>query len=184
MVGPKTATPTSRRSWRAVAPEPGPPPGAADEPLAHARIDLEHAMRVAEARSGWLLSAGERRVLARWWGLSLEARSLYARLRQRKPLIFRIEELDYAEVPDVRAAAAELVDSGLALDGRAGLSPSVRSSGWRVAELKARARELGLARGGRRAALVARLSVIPGAFHGPELILPLARPLFDRLVRL
>jgi len=155
-----------------------------DEPVAHARIDLEHAVQVADARSGWLLSAGERQLLARWWRLSSQARSLYARLRPRRPLIFRVDDLHYAEVPDAAAAAAELVEAGLALDDRAGLAPSVRATVWTVPMLKARARELGQPRGGRRADLVARLCHVPGAFDGPSLLLPLARPLFDRLVRL
>ena len=79
-----------------------------------ARRDLCEAVRVAEARDGYLLTAGERQVVQRFLDLPAPAASLYARLLGRRRWVFPLESLSYPEVPDITVATTQLQHVGLA----------------------------------------------------------------------
>ncbi|HEX3984760.1 MAG TPA: hypothetical protein VHX12_13780, partial [Acidisoma sp.] len=77
---------------------------------------LEHfreVLRSVECRYGFLLSAGEHRYVARLDRSSQPAEMLYARLVNRKGPCFRIDKLDYADLPDLTGAIHELGENGL-----------------------------------------------------------------------
>lgn len=150
-----------------------------------ARRDLALALDVVLARDHALLSAGEGLVARAWRALSEPASSLYARLFSRRPRIFWIEELQYKEVPDLPAAAAELVAAGFAWDAAALAPASALAEAHTVAGLQKAALALGRPRSGNRAELLARLS---DAEARPALVRPglwlRHRGLFRRFARL
>lgn len=150
-----------------------------------ARRDLRHAVEVALARDGSLLTAGESALLRAWLTLPDAPMSLFARLFGRQPRVFWLDELSYAEVVDAPAAARALVEAGFAFDAAALAPAAWLAEASTVPELKAAAVALGRPAGGLRADLVARLS-------DPEARPALVRPglwlrhrgLFRRLCRL
>ncbi len=122
-----------------------------------ARRDLIHAAQVALARDGALLSAGEGVVARALLACSEPAQSLYARLFGRKARVFWLDELAYAEVPDLPAAAAELLAAGLCWDALRLAPTRLVVEASTVAALTEAARALGRSTRGPRAALVERL---------------------------
>ena len=135
--------------------EPEPP---TEEISDFARRDLALALTVSLERDGHLLSAGEGVVARAWLALSEEASSLYARLFSRRPRIFWLEEIQYKEVPDLSASAAELIEAGFAWDAAALAPASALAEALTVPRLKEAAAALGRSKAGLRAELVARLS--------------------------
>ncbi|MFT4978553.1 MAG: hypothetical protein ACI8S6_004463, partial [Myxococcota bacterium] len=155
------------------------------EAIDYARQDLTAAVEIALRRDGHLLTAGELRVTERFLALPPEAASLYARLHSRRPSLFRLEQLDYAEVGDIPRAATVLCEAGLAHDENI-LPATMLLSLRTVAELKVLCREHGRRRSGKRAALLERLTTPPlprEAVNTPALLLR-HRRLFRRLCRL
>lgn len=150
-----------------------------------ARRDLQHAVAVALARDGALLTAGEALVARRFLALPEPAMSLYARLFGRRPRVFWLAGLSYAEIPDPAEAAAELVARELAWDALRLAPARWLAEASTVPELVAAAAALGRSTRGPRAALLERLG-------DPEARPALARPglvlrhrgLFRRLARL
>ncbi|OIN57245.1 VRR-NUC domain-containing protein [Arsenicibacter rosenii] len=63
---------------------------------------------------GGLLNEAEKDFILRLGALSEEAQCLFVRFSNRKGLFFRINKLQYAEIPDLTAAAAELLANGFA----------------------------------------------------------------------
>lgn len=149
------------------------------------RRDLREAVEVALARDGSLLSAGEGVVARAWLALPDPVASLYARLFGRKPRVFFLESLAYAEIPDLPAAAAALCAAGFAEDAAARAPAALLAEALTVPELKAAAMALGRPTRGLRPALVAALS---DAAARPALARPgiwlRHRGLFRRLARL
>ncbi len=119
----------------------------------YAAEDLREVVAGALAREGHLLAAGEVVVARRILTLDDEACELYARLTMRVGRVFRVVDLDYAL--DTSAAVARLVAEELA-DGFAPDDACREAVG--VPELRAACRALGLAVGGNRDALEARLA--------------------------
>jgi len=154
-----------------------------EQPPDFARQDLTDAVTVALRRDGHLLTAGEHHIARQFLALSAPAASLYARLHSRRPILFRLDQLAYTEVPDVPAAAAELVAAGLV--DRESILPTASLLGLRtVAELKVLCKAHGLKRSGKRELLLERLSALPrSAALLPALCLRHPR-LFRRLCRL
>ena len=132
--------------------EPEPP---VEEISDFARRDLALALTVSLERDGHLLSAGEGVVARAWLALSEEASSLYARLFSRRPRIFWLEEIQYKEVPDLSASAAELIEAGFAWDAAALAPASALAEALTVPRLKEAAAALGRSKAGLRAELVA-----------------------------
>jgi len=154
-------------------------------PRAWAREDLVRALTEALASEGHLLAAGEQHIARSWLALPLPAASLYARLHGRRGAVFRLDELRYAEVPDVAAAADELVRAGFAWHGAQLLPARLLATTLTVVELRAACRQLGRATGGRREELRERLAdpAARAALVRPSLLLR-HEGLFARLARL
>jgi len=136
-------------------------------PIDYPRRHFLHGVTSALVREGHLLTWGERQVVQRWLDLPPGAASIYARLHGRAGTIFRLDRLAYAEVPDLPAAADQLLRAGLA-DPRGLIHLDALIHAHTVPELRAACRALGLPRGGPRGVLVERLersrcrSVLPG----------------------
>ncbi|MEL6346874.1 MAG: VRR-NUC domain-containing protein [Myxococcota bacterium] len=155
------------------------------EPLDFARQDLHRAVTVALSRDGHLLTAGEHRIARRFLALPEEAASLYARLHARRPLAFRIDQLDYAEITDLKQAVQVLLDAGLIFDDRL-LPRRIFLELRTVAELKALCRANRLKVSGRREAVLERLmdaDLDRAGLRLPTLMLR-HQALFRRLCRL
>lgn len=100
------------------------------------------------ARYDDLLTAAERALAESWYGGSLGAQRLYVRLISRKGPCFRRDRLEYAEIPALDDALAELAEGGLLDDGAE--APPAESLGVLLRpELDALARELGEVPGSR-----------------------------------
>ena len=148
-----------------------------------ARRDLTEAITVALAREEHILTAGEAYVARQFLALKVGAASLYARLRSRKRVVFRLDQLDYAEISDPAGAAAALVEAGLARDERH-IPTRLFLEARTVEELKALCRDAGLKRSGRRAVLLERLAGTPRAAVSLQALVLRHRGLFQRLCRL
>jgi hypothetical protein len=114
--------------------------------------DLQRVVMGALETNGALLTGGERTIASRILALRGPAGRLYARLVGRRGQLFRADRLDYEGSDE---GLDELVRLGLVHEG---VPWPMRASLFTVAELKDRARALGLKVGGGRQALVERLS--------------------------
>lgn len=132
--------------------------------------DLGELVQLGLARGARLLSAGERAIAARILDLTAErtasggeAASLFARLSGRKRRCFHLPSLEVAHVPDVAAAAEALCRRGLADR----LVPwTVRAEHVPKVVLAEVCRRNGLAVGGRKPELVARVRGLTGWIDG------------------
>ena len=141
--------------------------------------DLHWLTQVGLERGANLLTAGELVVCHRLLALAGDAGNLYARLSNRVPTLFRIAALDVASVRDAAAAAAELIQRGLADT----LAPwSLRGPQHTVRELAALARRYGVLASGRKAELVQRIAPFAPGYE-PGWIRIRHRPLVQRLER-
>lgn len=121
--------------------------------------DLREVIEVALERGGHLLTAGEGVVVRRLLALDDGAASLYARLSTRVGPAFVLEELDYPDVPDVRAAVEALCAAQLAST----VVPAEHAGrSLTVAQLKQCCRQLGQPVSGRKEQLVERLAPFRG----------------------
>lgn len=105
--------------------------------------NFERLLATVAERYGDLLQPGEQAFAAGFAALSLPARRLYVRLLSRKGPLVRRDRLSYSEIPDLAAAAAELIaarfaDAGADLPAEEHLSLLLRE------ELVSLAGELGL----------------------------------------
>ncbi len=147
--------------------------------------DLREAVVIVLERDAHLFTAGERLVIDRLLGLPMAALSLYARLFGRQQRAFRLGELSYAEIVDLPAAAAILIEAELAIAAERLLPARHLVEAFTVEELRAVALRLGRPAKGRRDELVARLSDEPAAIALAEPMLWLChRPLLRRITRL
>lgn len=148
----------------------------------HARRDLVLAVRSALAQEGHLLTAGEQVVLLRFLALPDTAASLYARLFARKPTVFRIDKLQYAEVPDINQAVTCLMSAGL-VDDQHCMSVEMLLAVQTVVELRAVCSRLELPSKGSRQKLLDRLGMCsPTAVSIPAISLR-HKKLFRRMCR-
>ncbi len=134
-----------------------------------------------------LLTRGERFVLRKWQRLPDPARSLFARLFNRKHQIVAIDRLDYADIDDINGTAEILASHGFAwCTPSAPLPSSMRLVLYDRSELADICKRLRLPRSGRREVLEERLLAC-----GDTLLRELDRPgiwirhrgLFRRLCR-
>lgn len=149
--------------------------------------NFERLLATVEERYGDLLRRDEQLFLSSFAALSLGARRLYVRLLSRKGPLVRRDRLDYREIPDLAAAAAELeaagfVDAGSDLPAPEHLALLLRE------ELIGLTKELGIAVGksAKRAEAQAALELSEDA-RLPSLLLerwPALRALRQEVVQL
>ncbi|MEO0604197.1 MAG: hypothetical protein AAF211_22360, partial [Myxococcota bacterium] len=116
--------------------------------------DLHDVLDRGLDRGGHLLTAGERRIVARMRALEGDAARAWARLTTRVPRVFEVARLAIADVDDVPGALARLARAGL-VDS---LVPwRARADALRKEDLVAALQQLGMPATGRREALLERL---------------------------
>ena len=91
-----------------------PPELPEDLPTGYYLNDVEYLLSFVIERYEHLLSNAEKHFYCTFSAQPLAARRLYVRLSNRKGAHFRLDKLAYDEIGDVRAAAALLVEAGLA----------------------------------------------------------------------
>ncbi len=168
---------------RSIAMDPDPDP--TDDPHRLPQADLMAALRLALARDGALLTAGENMLMESFFALPEPARALYARLLARQPGPFPLGDLHYPEIPEIGLASAQLVAAGLAWAAERLLPTTRLLQRQTAAEIRVALRALGLPSTGAKADLVARLAEAGGgAVRQQPWLLLRHRGLMRRLLRL
>lgn len=121
----------------------GTPPPPRELPEGYYLDNFERLLATVAERYGDLLLPAEQAFAAGFAALSQPARRLYVRLLSRKGPLVRRDRLSYREIPDLGAAAAELVAAGFA-DAGADLPAETHLALLLREELIALAGELGL----------------------------------------
>ena len=136
-------------------------PGAEPYYLGH----FTFVLRMVVDRYGFLLSEPERQHVDRIQALSPAAQMLYARLVNRLGPYFRVDKLNYPELPSLEDAVTELQDAGLLSPGAPHMgtdaAPLLRC--FTLPELTASLRPHGIAPPRRRADLLTWLKGWDGA---------------------
>jgi hypothetical protein len=152
-------------------------------PTDYARRNMSHAVTVALGREAHLLLRGERLVIRAWQALPPDAAGLYARLWGRASTVFLVNNIKYADVPDVGAACARLIQAGLAMN-RSLVPTLVLLSLNTVPQLRRICRANNLPTTGNRQLLLDRLAPVVKRTELPGDVIQIRhKALFRRLSR-
>jgi hypothetical protein len=81
-------------------------------PVGYYLDNFQRILDFVDAHYGDILSPDEKSFSLDFRSMSLDARRVYVRLISRKGPLFRSDTLDYSEIADIEAAAAELLSAG------------------------------------------------------------------------